>query len=318
MHNLKVSVTVPVYNTSKYINQCIESLKTQNLEDIEFIVVDDGSTDDSLNLCKDYIKNDPRFHIVHQNNGGLAAARQTGLNLAKGEYIIVCDSDDWVEPEMYKILYDKAKETDADIVTCGFYTEYGEKGQSNNYIVFKEHNGIVDNYDLIKRGAGWSWIKLIRRSLFVENQISYKTGINLSEDSLIVYKLMRINPKVVQVPRPLYHYRREYGGKSYTNNLSMKHILQLDYTYFWLKNNYQEDKWSNVIRDRAIDLAFACLRVSDLDYSYLNQFLKKELPFNLFFKEIPSLKGMVVFMTKIFPIKIVKNIVKLLYPFVYS
>ncbi len=68
MHNLKVSVTVPVYNTSKYINQCIESLKTQNLEDIEFIVVDDGSTDDSLNLCKDYIKNDHRFHSVHYNN----------------------------------------------------------------------------------------------------------------------------------------------------------------------------------------------------------------------------------------------------------
>lgn len=313
----KVSVTVPVYNTSRYLKKCLNSLMTQTLDSIEFIIVDDGSTDDSLSLCKECTDGDSRFNIIHKSNGGLASARQVGLDEAKGEYVIVCDSDDWVEAEMYKTLYDKASETKADIVICGFYSEYGDKTQKCNYKIYKECNGIVDNYDLIERGAGWSWVKLVRRSLFVDNGISYEPGINLSEDSLILYKLMMSNPKVVQIQKPLYHYRHEYGRYSYTNSLSMTHILQLKYTYQWLKANYTDRKWENIIKKRALDLAFACLRVPDLDGNFFSQFLKNELPYSSF-KGLPVLKGSVVLSSKILPLRLVKAIVKRLYPFVYS
>lgn len=317
MSNPKISVTIPVYNTSRYLKQCIDSLKNQDFEEIEFIIVDDGSTDDSLKLCKEYTQNDNRFHIIHQENGGSALARQTGLDHARGEYVIVCDSDDWVEPNMYRRLYEKAKEENADIVICGFYSEYGEKGAKCNFHTFKNCNGIVDNYEIILRGAGWSWAKLIRRSLFKENGIHYEPGINLSEDSLILYKLMKYNPKVIQLSQPLYHYRREYGGTSYTNSLSMKHIYQLDFTYQWLKNNYSDAKWISLITQRAVDLAFACLRVSDLDKSFFKNFLSKELPFKLILFR-PSLKGLMVLSAKLLPTSAAKYIVRRLYRLVYS
>lgn len=318
MDKIKVSVTVPVYNTSKDLKQCIDSLKSQNFMDLEFIIVDDGSTDDSLFLSSQYTHGDQRFRIIHQNNGGLASARQTGLDTAVGEYVIVCDSDDWVEPDMYKTLYEKAKQTDADIVTCGYFTEYGEKGQKCNFSVFKETDGIVDNSDLVKRGAGWSWVKLVRRSLFKDYNITYEPGINLSEDSLIVYKLMKLNPKVVQIQKPLYHYRRVFGGTSYTNSLSMKHIRQLHFTYNWLKENYLDPEWRGVITNRAIDLAFACLRVSDLDKKFFKEFLRSELPLNKFIKEKISLKKMVVYSAKFLPLEWIKSVIKSFYPLVYS
>ncbi len=96
-----VSVTVPVYNTSKYLRKCLDSLQSQTLKNIEFIIVDDGSTDDSGVICDEYAKSNPKFKVIHQKNGGLASARQTGLNHARGEYVIVCDSDERVEPDMY-------------------------------------------------------------------------------------------------------------------------------------------------------------------------------------------------------------------------
>ncbi len=313
----KVSVIVPVYNTSKYLHQCLDCLAVQTLQDIEFIIVDDGSTDNSGIICDAYSKKDFRFKVIHQSNGGLAAARETGLKNAVGDFIIVCDSDDWAEPTMYEMLYNKIISTDADIVTCGFFTEYDNGKQSSDYTIFQETNGIVENDDLLARGAGWSWVKLIKRSLFEKANIHYEPGINLSEDSLIVYKLMKNNPKVVQIDQPLYHYRRVFGGVSYTNNLSMKHIHQLDFTYHWLKENYGGEKWTPIVRKRAVDLAFACLRVKDLDVKYFKQFLKEELSYNNLISKL-SLKNFVILGCKILPLSFIKSIVNILYPFFYS
>ncbi len=313
----KISVTVPVYNTSRYLYQCLNSLAVQTLQDIEFIIVDDGSTDNSGIICDAYSKKDSRFKVIHQPNGGSAVARETGLKNAVGDFIIVCDSDDWVEPTIYEILYNKAISTNADMVTCGFFTEYDNGKQLSSYIIFREIDGIVVNDDLLARGAGWSWVKLIKRSLFEKADIHYEPGINLSEDSLIMYKIMKNNPKVVQIDQPLYHYRRVFGGVSYTNNLSMKHIHQLDFTYHWLKENYSGKKWAPIVRKRAVDLAFACLRVKDLDVKYIKRFLKKELPYNTLISKL-SLKNFVILWCKILPLSFVKSIVNILYPFFYS
>lgn len=314
----KVSVTVPVYNTSRYLKRCIESLSLQTLKEIEFILVDDGSNDGSGEICDQYAQKDSRFKIIHQSNGGLSKARQTGLNNAKGEYVIVCDSDDWVEPEIYEKLYNAANDNNADISVCGYISEYDNRQSIPSQIVFKENNGIVDNFDFIARGAGSSWIKLVKRDLFVKTGTLYEPGINMSEDSLLVYKLCKGNPKVVQIEDHLYHYRREYGGQSYTNNLKMAHIHQLYFTYNWLKNNYKGDIYKRIVYKRAIDLAFACLRVNNLDKSFLSKFMKEELPWNKILSNQPNIKTLMIIIEKCLPLSIAQAIVKHLYRLVYK
>lgn len=314
----KVSVTVPVYNTSKYLKKCLDSLSLQTLIEIEFILVDDGANDGSGEICDQYAKKDSRFKVIHQSNGGSSKARQTGLNNAKGEYVIVCDSDDWVEPEIYEKLYNAANNNNADIAVCGFISEY-DNGQSiPSQIVFKENNGIVDSFDFIARGAGSSWIKLVKRDLFVKTGTIYEPGINMSEDSLLVYKLCKGNPKVIQIEENLYHYRREYGGQSYTNNIKMAHIHQLYYTYNWLKNNYIGDIYKGIIYKRAVDLAFACLRVNDLDKTFLSKFMKEELPWNKILSNQSNPKTLIIIIEKCLPLFITQTIVKHLYRLVYK
>lgn len=312
-----ISVLVPVYNTAGYIRKCFASLSNCPLRNIEFIVVDDGSYDESPDICDEYAKKDPRFKVIHQANGGLAIARQNGLDIASGEYVIVCDSDDWIEPDIYTKLYNAATENDADIAVCGYYSEYEDGRSIPSQVIFKEENGLVDNYDFLKKGAGSSWVKLIRRSLFSKTKTSYTPDINLSEDSLIIYKLMRGNPKVVQIKANLYHYRRLFGSNSYTNNITMRHIHQLRYTYDWLKNNYTDSIYAHIIFQRAIDLAFACLRAKDLDAAYLKKFLKSELPLKSIFANRLSAKSAMAIIEKTFPIPFSQFILKSLYKFVY-
>ena len=169
MDNIKVSVTVPIYNTAKYLRQCLDSLKAQTLKNIEFILVDDGSTDISGEICEEYAKKDSRFKVIHQRNGGVAAARQTGLDNAHGEYVIVCDSDDWVEPDMYERMFLKAKETDADIVMCGYIAEYSDGRKVPKQKWFKHLDFESHVKELFNSSYNSSWIRLVRRSLYSDN-----------------------------------------------------------------------------------------------------------------------------------------------------
>ena len=112
----KVSIIVPVYNIEKYLAKCLDSLINQTLEDIEIICVNDGSTDNSAEILNEYAQKDCRIKIINQDNAGLSAARNTGINAANGEYIGYVDSDDWIDLNFYEKLYNAAKDTDADIV----------------------------------------------------------------------------------------------------------------------------------------------------------------------------------------------------------
>lgn len=314
---VKVSIIIPIYNSSHYLIQCLESLKSQTLSDIEFILVDDGSTDDSGLICDSYSASDLRFRVIHQKNGGSAVARQTGLDNSRGEYVIVCDSDDWVEPMMYEKMFQKADETGADMVLCGYFAEYDDKRSVRKQTIFEEIDGFVDNFDLVRRGANSSWVKLIRKSLFTSTGAKYEPGINLSEDSLIHYKLMKGKPKVVQIRDNFYHYRRQFRGQSYTNNVRMEYIRQLEFTYRWFKENYTAPEYVPLIHQRALDLVFACLRVRELDKDFLSNFLSSELPWNSLLNSRKSLKTLIATSLKFLPISIVKLIVAVIYPYIY-
>lgn len=317
--SIKVSVTVPIYNSSKYLRKCLDSLQAQKFSEIEFILIDDGSTDNCGEICDEYAQRDSRFIVIHKKNGGSASARQAGLDVARGEYIIVCDSDDWVEPNMYERLFEEACRTDADIVMCQFAFEY-PGGESRTHInLFKN----LDGDDFIKEMMSSSinnssWDKLIRRELFAKNNISYEPGINLGEDGLILYKLLKVSPKVTQIPDVLYHYRREFGGNSYTNSLRMQHIKQLDYTRDWINTNYSKSKFNEILYKKNINFVFACLRAEDLDLIFFKQFIKKNLKWRDFCKFKPTLKSCIVYSCKFTPYEIIKYILKNLYPFFYK
>lgn len=117
----KVSVVVPIYGVEKYLHQCVDSILAQTLKDIEIILVDDGSKDKCPEIVDEYAKKDPRIVSVHQPNGGYGRAVNHGIELAKGEYIGIIESDDWIEPTMYEKLYQKAVETNSDITKSNFY-----------------------------------------------------------------------------------------------------------------------------------------------------------------------------------------------------
>lgn len=311
----KVSVTVPIYNTAKYLSKCLDSLLNQTLKDIEFILVNDGSTDGSGEICDEYASKDSRFRVIHKANGGLASARQAGLDAANGEYVIVCDSDDWVHPEIYERLYYAAISKSADISVCGFYSEYSDGKSIRCQTIFEEKNGVVDNVDFIRRGANTSWIKLIKKSLFDRAEAYYEPGINLSEDALIIYKLLKTNPIIVQIQENLYHYRRLYGESTYTNSLRMNTIRQKEFTYRWFCTHYAG--FEDVKYYLAINIAFSCMRASDLDNSYLRDFLKNELPWSkITFKQLP-LKSMMIIIEKILPIPLSQKIFNIVYPLFY-
>lgn len=120
----KVSVIVPIYNVERYLPRCMNSILNQTLKDIEIILIDDGSPDNCSQMCDEYAKEDPRIKVVHKKNAGLGYARNSGLDIATGEYVAFVDSDDYVKTNMYETLYRKAKENTADVVYCDFKKSY--------------------------------------------------------------------------------------------------------------------------------------------------------------------------------------------------
>lgn len=314
----KVSVTVPVYNTGQYLRECLDSLASQTLDELEVIIVDDGSTDCSNAIIREYCTRYPNFRFIEKENGGLASARQAGLEAARGEYVIVCDSDDWTDPDMYRILYEEAIRQNADIAVCGMYAEYdsGKRVPFNSFV--EDTDGIADNDRMLAVAPGMSYTKLVRRSLFHDSDASYEDGINMSEDVLIFFKLLRSKPRIAQVRKYLYHWRRVFAGKSYTNSIKMRHVRQMQFTYDWIKENYTDRIYSGIIRQRAIDIAFACLRTTDFEHSYLRGFMRSELSWkNLLYGNI-GLKTLVVASAKSLPASFVRFMVRKLYPLFYK
>ena len=145
-----ISVIIPIYNTGKYLERCIDSILKQTYKELQVILVNDGSTDNSLSIMKEYMKQDPRIFIIDRPHEGVSAARNAGLKEATGEYISFIDSDDWIEPDMYKIIHDILLENNADRVSCEWIEEY-----SDGTSTIKKHKGkkkiVIKDDEIIRR-----------------------------------------------------------------------------------------------------------------------------------------------------------------------
>lgn len=173
MNSPKVSVIIPVYNVDHYLEQCVNSILGQSFGDFELILVDDGSKDQSGAICDEYEKKDVRVKVIHQQNAGSSAARNTGLKVANGIYILFVDADDWVDSNHIESMVETAERESADVVFCGFFYEYPRKR-----VVFDNRpqssagRGVVIESFKNRLHAGVQY-KLIQRSLLVDNQLSF-------------------------------------------------------------------------------------------------------------------------------------------------
>lgn len=201
-----ISVIVPIYNVEKYIHRCIDSLLAQTFNDIEIILVDDGSPDRCGEICDEYATMDPRVKVIHKKNGGVASARQAGTDVAKGEYIIHADPDDWVAPNMYEDLYYKAKMTDADVTICDYFVTNGNFCKIRR-LKLRQFTSEAVLKDLFGGLNAALWNKLIRRNCYIKYGLHFAPGINFSEDLLILAQLLKHQDvKIAYLDKALYYY----------------------------------------------------------------------------------------------------------------
>lgn len=224
---VEISIIVPVYNVEKYLNKCVDSIIKQTFTNWELILVDDGSTDNSGLLCDKFVKKDKRIRVIHKKNGGLSEARNYGIDMSKGNFLIFVDSDDYIDKNMCSILLKKLKENNADIVSCNFYKVFDNKILLNSMFVKGEKiflkDEILREYFLnLFPDIFATWNKIYKKELFVNNEIRFPIG-RLHEDIATTYKLYYYANKIVVINKPLYYYVQRKS--SIMNNISNKNII---------------------------------------------------------------------------------------------
>lgn len=207
-----LSVVVPIYNVEDYLSECIESILNQTFKDFELILVNDGSTDNSLKICNEYLKKDERIQIINKENGGLSSARNSGIDVAKGEYIIFIDSDDLINKNMFEKMVRISIEKDADIVQCNYQKFYDNNDIEDSSIVNNELEELTPIkalyrfYDEKKSECTTvAWNKLYKTSLF--KNIRYPVG-KIHEDVFTTHKLFFKANKIVCIEDKFYYYRQ--------------------------------------------------------------------------------------------------------------
>ena len=218
----RISIIVPVYNVAEYVERCVASILAQTYEDFELILVDDGSTDGSGEICGQLKEGDSRIRVIHQENQGLSAARNRGLSAATGDYITYIDSDDYVEPSYLEVLYHNAVTYQAEVSVCGFqYVRADQKSKKTKGLGTAEkevklYSGKMAAGEIVagnKRSMITAWGKLYHRRL--RNLLIYPEG-RLHEDEFVTYQVLYEAVKVVVTEQPLYcYFQRE---KSITNS----------------------------------------------------------------------------------------------------
>jgi phosphorylcholine metabolism protein LicD len=220
-NNIKVSVVVPVYNVEKYLPQCLDSLVHQSLKDIEILVINDGSPDNSQLIIDEYMRKYPnKIKSYTKENGGLSDARNYGIKRAQGEYIGFVDSDDYVETNMLEEMYSKAVDQDCDVVVCYINQLKEDKTKIMPLHYLRAFGGSVEeNPEVLFACKSYAFNKLYRRKLFIDNDLYFPVG-QVFEDSAIVYNILLMANKIELVDKALCNYRTDRTD-SITNSMNM-------------------------------------------------------------------------------------------------
>jgi len=226
-NNIKFSVIIPVYNVEKYLKKCLDSLINQTFKDLEFICINDGSTDNSPIILEEYARIDSRIKVVNQKNQGQGVARNNGIQLAQGEYISFVDPDDWVETQLYEALSEFLEEHKAEVLLFDF-SEYFEQSET-----LKEYNTLKRfkkrfNYDLSKKNYySWKdckdrcltrmptlcWNKVYSKKFLIDNDIKFAEN-KFGEDGIFSHKVLFSASQIFYIHKYLYYYRHRASSET--------------------------------------------------------------------------------------------------------
>jgi glycosyltransferase involved in cell wall biosynthesis len=312
-----ISIIVPVYKTEKYVHRCIDSILAQTFTDFECIVIDDGSPDNCPAICDEYAAKDSRIIVIHQKNKGVSAARNAGLDRARGEWIGFVDSDDWCDPGMFAFLLENAEKHHVDISVCGLRSinekneiKYPIKGHSKFII----NNNLIQEYYLKDYFMPFSFNKLVNKRLFSWNNevLRYDETIKYAEDALMFFYLFKRSQRVYFSSQPYYNYYKhpESATMLYASGVS----TDLMNTGFNVITKMLQIETNNKSRRRLLlaregrFAAFSCLMYIesngfnyDNNYKLLKNIVKKNLKYILVFSNIKvKISGFLVFLPFIY------------------
>jgi len=234
----KISVIVPVYNSEKYLRRCIDSLLTQSFTNFEIIAVNDGSTDNSLEILREYKAKDSRIIVIDKPNEGVSATRNCGIEVAKGEYIMFCDSDDFVHPQFCELLLDAAANNNEDFVVCGSKRTNNSSIDKRTYSLNEYQN--VSYYYLFQYGlTAPIWNKIYKTKVIKDNNIKFDTSFLVAEDVLFNSRYLQYCKGCVFINHILYYY---YNNESSALHKYYPDWLRYHLYAFYCRIPYIEEK----------------------------------------------------------------------------
>lgn len=240
-----VSMIVPVYNSEKTLSRCIDSILNQTYRDFELILLNDGSTDTSGEICDAYAKRDSRVRVVHKENTGVSDTRNRGIDLARGEYLQFLDSDDWITPDATTLFVRTATEQQCDMVISQFYRVIGEHVSQKGAI---DEDGLMDrstyaNHMMQKPADfyyGVLWNKFYKRSIITEHRLRMDQSISWCEDFMFNLEYVRHTQTIYAMKVPVYYYVKTKGSLV-SQGMSMKKMIRMKRTVFACYNDFYKD-----------------------------------------------------------------------------
>ena len=230
-----ISVILTAYNAEAFMRRAIDELLAQTFFDFEILIIDDGSTDSTGNICDDYAKRESRIRLFHELHQGVAHARQVGIDNVRGEYTIHIDADDTINTTMLEKMYQAAKNTDADILIC----DYEEQDKEEKVYHEQEPTALTKEAvvnDLIDgKLYGALWNKLIRSSVFRDNQVRFRQELRIREDMFFILDIFPFVTKIAYLPKAYYTYNRTNNCYSLTNTYLREDRNYYDQEVLWCK-----------------------------------------------------------------------------------
>ena len=267
MEGPKISVIIPVYNVEDYLQKCIDSVINQTYKNIEVILVNDGSSDNSPQICDDYAEMDKRILVIHKENGGISSARNTGIKKAQCEFILFVDSDDWIELNTCEVAIDLVKNNSVDVVLWPFIRELSHQSKKKSIfedklaefhveeaqqILYRRMIGLLDHELAAPENADaivTVWGKLYNANIIKKHNIKFIDTklIGSSEDALFNLEVFQFVKKAIYIDRYLYHYRKD-NGSSFTKQYRPKLYEQWNYLFDLMQQHIVENRLGKVYK----------------------------------------------------------------------
>ena len=252
-----VSILVPVYNVEKYIEKCLKSLLEQTYPEIEIILINDGSTDSSLEICQTYAKQYENIHVYSYENKGISTTRNRALDKMNGDYLMFVDSDDFLEKHAISKMMERMQQTQSDIVMCGFVMDYFKVIPLYRPVARKRvYEPLETLHDMIQNKGinNYPWAKLYARSTF--KGVRFPENTYGFEDTRTIFKAIIQSHKVATMPNRYYHYVQRRG--SITNRMSLETVLDMkkayQYQQEYLKKQYPEEHFDYTMNYYNLDM----------------------------------------------------------------